>query len=195
MTIAKGLGGGYQPIGAVLAQKKIVDAMSAGTRLLPARPHLSRPSGRLRGGARGAAGDRARRPARACPRARRDRFGRALAARFGDHPHVGDIRGRGLFFGRRARSRPRDEGAVRPRAAAARARQARRHGARAHDVSDGRHRSTGARGDHVLLAPPFIVRGRAPRPHRRPALAKPSTRRSQRHNLSARPKQPRRKTP
>ncbi len=31
MTVAKGLGGGYQPIGAVLAQKKIVDAMSAGT--------------------------------------------------------------------------------------------------------------------------------------------------------------------
>ena len=31
MTIAKGLGGGYQPIGAVLAQKRIVDAMSAGT--------------------------------------------------------------------------------------------------------------------------------------------------------------------
>ncbi len=31
VTIAKGLGGGYQPIGAVLAQKKIVDAMSQGS--------------------------------------------------------------------------------------------------------------------------------------------------------------------
>lgn len=31
MTIAKGLGGGYQPIGAVLAQQKIVDAMSSGS--------------------------------------------------------------------------------------------------------------------------------------------------------------------
>ena len=55
MTIAKGLGGGYQPIGAVLAQRRIVDAMSRGQRLLPARPHLPRPPGRLRGGARRAA--------------------------------------------------------------------------------------------------------------------------------------------
>src|SRR3546814_1143628 len=31
ITIAKGLGGGYQPIGAVMAQEKIVSAMSAGT--------------------------------------------------------------------------------------------------------------------------------------------------------------------
>src|SRR5215471_3230903 len=31
MAVAKGLGGGYQPIGEVLAHKRIVDAMSAGT--------------------------------------------------------------------------------------------------------------------------------------------------------------------
>ncbi|MGH8804263.1 MAG: aspartate aminotransferase family protein, partial [Polaromonas sp.] len=31
VAIAKGLGGGYQPVGAVLAQKKIVDAMSRGS--------------------------------------------------------------------------------------------------------------------------------------------------------------------
>src|SRR5690606_36434443 len=31
MTVAKGLGGGYQPIGAVLAQQRIVAAMSAGS--------------------------------------------------------------------------------------------------------------------------------------------------------------------
>ena len=42
----------------------------AGQRLLPARPHLPRPSGRLRGGARRAERDRARRAARARPRAR-----------------------------------------------------------------------------------------------------------------------------
>ena len=37
--------------------------------------------------------------------------------RFGNHPHVGDIRGRGLFRGDRARRGPRDQGAVRSRAA------------------------------------------------------------------------------
>ena len=59
MAIAKGLGGGYQPIGALLvAAARSVDAMRDGLRRLPARPHLHRPSGRLRRGARGAAGDR-----------------------------------------------------------------------------------------------------------------------------------------
>ena len=55
ITIAKGLGGGYQPIGAVLVQQRIIDGARARQRLLPARPHVPRPSGRMRGGARGAA--------------------------------------------------------------------------------------------------------------------------------------------
>ena len=108
-------------------------------RLLPARPHLPRPPGRLRRGARRAAGDRARRPARARPRARAPRFAARLREAFGDHPHVGDIRGRGLLLGRRAGGRPRDQGAVRPGAAAARAGQARGDGARADVLPDGRH--------------------------------------------------------
>jgi hypothetical protein len=54
VTIAKGLGGGYQPIGAVLAQQRIVEAFGA-ARLLPARPHLPRPRAGLRGRAGGAA--------------------------------------------------------------------------------------------------------------------------------------------
>jgi adenosylmethionine-8-amino-7-oxononanoate aminotransferase len=33
MTIAKGLGGGYQPIGAVLAQKRLVEAFAKGSGL------------------------------------------------------------------------------------------------------------------------------------------------------------------
>ena len=63
MTIAKGLGGGYQPIGAALLQQKIFDAFANGAKL-PARPHLYRPPDGLRGGARGAAVDQARRSAR-----------------------------------------------------------------------------------------------------------------------------------
>ena len=71
----------------------------AGQRLLPARPHLSRPCGRLRGGARGAEGDRARRSAGQRARARATLSKRLLPRRFAEHPHVGDIRGRGLFCG------------------------------------------------------------------------------------------------
>ncbi len=51
-----------------------------GERLLPARPHLSRPPGRLRGGARRAERDRARRAARARARARGAASGRGSAA-------------------------------------------------------------------------------------------------------------------
>ena len=54
-AIAKGLGGGYQPIGAMLASGRIIDAIRARLGRLPARPHLSGASARLRRGARGAA--------------------------------------------------------------------------------------------------------------------------------------------
>ena len=63
-VIAKGLGGGYQPIGGILIAERIVEAIRAGSRQLHARPHLSGPSGRLRRGAGGAARD---------PRGRSDR--------------------------------------------------------------------------------------------------------------------------
>jgi adenosylmethionine-8-amino-7-oxononanoate aminotransferase len=88
------------------------------------------------------------------------RLGRALEARlrarFGDHPHVGDIRGRGLFWGvelvedRRAK-RPFDpklkmNARVKKEAMAA--------GLMCYPMGG---TIDGARGDHVLLAPPFIV--------------------------------------
>ena len=55
IAVAKGLGAGYQPIGALLASGKVYDAVREGVGLLPAWPHLSRASGRLRSGPRGAA--------------------------------------------------------------------------------------------------------------------------------------------
>jgi len=81
----------------------------------------------------------------------------ALDAAFGQHPHVGDIRGRGLFLGielvqDRASKRPFDPAlkvAARFKAAAFDA------GLICYPMSgtrDGKH------GDHVLLAPPFITR-------------------------------------
>ena len=56
MAIAKGLGGGYQPVGAVLIGQQMIDAIAAGTRVLPAWAHVHRSPGGLRRGARGAAG-------------------------------------------------------------------------------------------------------------------------------------------
>ncbi len=41
VTIAKGLGGGYQPIGAVLASETIVSALKAGSGVVPALATLT----------------------------------------------------------------------------------------------------------------------------------------------------------
>jgi adenosylmethionine-8-amino-7-oxononanoate aminotransferase len=80
----------------------------------------------------------------------------ALHERLGAHPHVGDIRGRGLFVGvelvrERASQAPFDpalglHARIKARAFA--------NGLLCYPMGgtiDGRH------GDHVLLAPPFIV--------------------------------------
>jgi adenosylmethionine-8-amino-7-oxononanoate aminotransferase len=81
---------------------------------------------------------------------------RRLGERFGNHPHVGDIRGRGLF---RALELVEDRGTRAPfdpaRKLHARIKKAAMlRGLMVYPMGgtiDGR------RGDHVLLAPPFIV--------------------------------------
>jgi adenosylmethionine-8-amino-7-oxononanoate aminotransferase len=97
VTIAKGLGGGYQPVGAVLAQgrssRPCPRAAASSSTATPtwATPSLARRRWRC-------SGDPARRPA--AQGARRRRGLRRHAARgAGRHPHVGDIRGRGFFWG------------------------------------------------------------------------------------------------
>ena len=155
MTIAKGLGGGYQPIGAVLVQQRIVDAFARGSGFFQhghtylghavacsaalAVQQVIRRDGLLD----------------ACVR-RGDELRAGLVARFGAHPHVGDIRGRGLFraielVADRATKEPFDPSLK----LHARIRQeAMARGLLVYPMGgtiDGR------RGDHVLLAPPFIV--------------------------------------
>ena len=48
VTIAKGLGAGYQPIGATLCTRKIYEAIENGSGFFPARPYLCRAPHRLR---------------------------------------------------------------------------------------------------------------------------------------------------
>jgi adenosylmethionine-8-amino-7-oxononanoate aminotransferase len=155
VTIAKGLGGGYQPIGAVLAQSRIVDAMSSGSGFFQhGHTYLGHPIAC----AAALAVQRVieRDDLLAAVRDKGRRFEARLRNRLDAHPHVGDIRGRGLFWAvelvaDRASKAPFDP----ERKLHARIRrEAMARGLMVYPMGgtlDGR------RGDHVLLAPPFIV--------------------------------------
>jgi adenosylmethionine-8-amino-7-oxononanoate aminotransferase len=85
-----------------------------------------------------------------------ERLERGLKERFGQHPFVGDIRGRGLFWALelvsdRASKRPFDP------AAKLHARVKREAMTRGLMVYPMGGTIDGVNGDHVLLAPPFIV--------------------------------------
>jgi adenosylmethionine-8-amino-7-oxononanoate aminotransferase len=155
MTIAKGLGGGYQPIGAMLASTRIVEAIRKGSGdFQHGHTYLSHPVA-------AAAALAVQRIVKrdglvAQVRARGEYFARSLRSALGAHPHVGDIRGRGLFMGvelveDRAHKRPFDA-ALRLHAKIKAACMAR--GLMTYPMGG---TLDGVRGDHVLLAPPFIV--------------------------------------
>jgi adenosylmethionine-8-amino-7-oxononanoate aminotransferase len=98
MTIAKGLGGGYQPIGAVLVQRAIVDSFSRGSGLFQ---HGHTYIGHAVACAAALAVQRVirRDGLLAAVQQRGASLQRRLLHAFAQHPHVGDIRGRGLFWG------------------------------------------------------------------------------------------------
>ncbi|MEJ5028229.1 aspartate aminotransferase family protein [Comamonas sp. MYb69] len=154
MTIAKGLGGGYQPIGAVLAQRKIVDAMRRGSGLFQ---HGHTYIGHAMAAAAALAVQQVIQRDQLLPQvlARGAYLQKQLHARFDAHPHVGDIRGRGLFWGvelvQDRSSKVTFDPAFKLHAKVKA--QAMAHGLLCYPMGgtiDGLH------GDHVLLAPPFI---------------------------------------
>jgi adenosylmethionine-8-amino-7-oxononanoate aminotransferase len=155
LCIAKGLGAGYQPIGAMLCSGAIYGAIESGSGAFQhGHTYLAHPTA----AAAGLAVVSAILNRGLLPRVDEigGRLRAALDERFGQHPHVGDIRGRGLFLGLelvadRATKAPFDPGrrlAARVKAAAFEA------GLICYPMAgtiDGR------RGDHVLLAPPYIL--------------------------------------
>ncbi|MGB5451410.1 MAG: aspartate aminotransferase family protein [Sedimenticolaceae bacterium] len=155
LTIAKGLGGGYQAIGALLVSEKIFTTIRDGSGFFQhGHTYMGHPT--------------ACAAALAVQHAIRDedlltnvqlmgeRLDAALRARIGDNPHVGDIRGRGLFRGvelvaDRHSKRPFDS-ALKINARVKK--EAMSRGLMCYPMGgtiDGEH------GDHVLLAPPFII--------------------------------------
>ena len=149
--IAKGLGAGYQPIGAVLVNGRIVQAMREGSGFFQhGHTYLGHPVAC----AAALAVQREIRPL--LPRVRESgaRLRQLLDARLGPHPQVGDIRGRGLFIGielvaDRATKQPlppAQRSHARIKAAAL------ERGLLCYPMGG---TVDGSQGDHVLLAPPF----------------------------------------
>lgn len=155
MTIAKGLGGGYQPIGAVLLGQHIFDAFAKGSGFFQhGHTYLGHPMACAAGLA---VQEVIRRDGLlANVRTMGSYLARRLGERFGNHPHVGDIRGRGLFMAvelveDRSTKIPFDP---KEKLHARIKREAMARGLMVYPMGG---TIDGARGDHVLLAPPFIV--------------------------------------
>jgi hypothetical protein len=154
VCIAKGLGGGYQPIGATIASKRIFGAIVSGSGFFQ--------HGHTYGGhpvACAAALETQRVTAEDHlldnVRARGEQLRARLHERIGTHPNVGDIRGRGLLVGvelvaSQATKAPLDP-ARRTHAAIKAA--AMERGLLVYPMGG---TVDGIRGDHVLVAPPFI---------------------------------------
>ena len=98
ITIAKGLGAGYQPIGATLCSKNIFDAIEAGSGFFQhGHTYLAHPVACAASFAVLTKIINQNLPARS--RKMGNMLQDALRQKFGQHPFIGDIRGRGLFIG------------------------------------------------------------------------------------------------
>src|SRR6516164_4825011 len=98
LVIAKGLGAGYQPIGAVLLSGRIFEAFSKGSGFFQ---HGHTYMGHPMAAAAALAVQKAiaRDGLLHNVKAMGAQLGRRLGERFGNHHHIGDVRGRGLFWG------------------------------------------------------------------------------------------------
>ncbi len=155
MAIAKGLGGGYAPIGAVLASGTIVDTIGKGSGLFQhGHTYIGHP---LACAAALAVQHVIKRDnLLANVREQGAHLAGRLTQRFGNHPHIGDVRGRGLF---QAIELVADRGSKEPFDPALKLHARIKSEAMARGLMVYPMGGTvdGTRGDHVLLAPPFIV--------------------------------------
>jgi adenosylmethionine-8-amino-7-oxononanoate aminotransferase len=155
LTCAKGLGAGYQPIGAVLLSGRIFDTIAGGSGTFQ---HGFTYIGHATACAASLAVQRTIEEdgLLANVKSQGEALQQALKARFGNNPHVGDIRGRGLFRGIELVA---DRGTKEPFDPALKlnARVKKEAMARGLMCYPGGGTVDGWRGDHILLAPPYIL--------------------------------------
>jgi adenosylmethionine-8-amino-7-oxononanoate aminotransferase len=155
LCIAKGLGAGYQPIGAMLCTGSIYETIGKGSGLFQhGHTYLGHPVA-CAASLTVVKAIRDRDLLNAVSKQSRKLFD-ALNAHLGQNPFVGDIRGRGLFVGVEL---VKDRGLKKPfdpslRLAAQIKRKAFDHGLICYPMSGTRD---GEFGDHILLAPPFTI--------------------------------------
>jgi adenosylmethionine-8-amino-7-oxononanoate aminotransferase len=154
IAIAKGLGAGYQPIGAMIASSKIYDAIVSGSGFFQ---HGHTYMGHATACAAALAVQRVIQQDQLLDNvlARGEQLRAELRSAFDDHPHVGDIRGRGLFTGVEFVQDKATKATLDPslKTAARLKKQAMQNGLLIYPMAG---TVDGAHGDHVLLAPPFI---------------------------------------
>jgi adenosylmethionine-8-amino-7-oxononanoate aminotransferase len=155
MAIAKGLGGGFAPVGALLLSDTIFKAVAQGS---GAFQHSHTYMGHPLACAAALSVQRVIRRDDLLANVRKQgaHLSRRLHERFGNHPFVGDVRGRGLFQGIELVA---DRGSKEPfdpklKLHARIKREAMARGLMVYPMGG---TVDGERGDHVLLAPPFII--------------------------------------
>ena len=155
ICIAKGLGAGYQPIGAMLCSSAIYTVIENGSGFFQhGHTYLGHPMAAAAANAvldvlidQNLLSD---------VRPKGDALENLLHSKFNQHPHIGDIRGRGLF---RAIELVDDRDTKSPfdpelKIAAKIKKSAQNNGLLCYPMSG---TIDGKLGDHVLLAPPFVI--------------------------------------
>lgn len=154
-TLGKGLGAGYQPIGAVISTAAVYDAVAEGSGALK---HGQTYNAHPVGCAAALAVQQVVREENLLQRVQQvgDRLFALLKDRFGNHRHVGDIRGRGLL---QAIELVADRDSKVPFDAALNLHERAKKDAfeRGLLIYPGGGSADGRSGDHILLAPPYNV--------------------------------------
>ncbi len=155
VTVAKGLGAGYQPIGAMLCTAEIYDAIAQGSGFFQhGHTYIGHPIACAAADAvvqkltEGGLTERSARMGAVLDEALRDAFGQ--------HPNVGEIRGRGMFRGLELVADRETKTPFAPEQAVHKAVKSAAFEAGLICYPMG-GTIDGQTGDHVLLAPPFIL--------------------------------------
>lgn len=154
LVLAKGLGGGFQPIGAVMASDRVVQTISDGSGSFQhGHTYVGHPIACA--AALAVQQEIIGQNLCATVRSSGELLGGLLNERFGNHAHVADVRGRGLFWAiELVQNRDRHQPFAADLRLHARIKQiAQSHGLLCYP---GGGTIDGVNGDHVLLAPPYI---------------------------------------